>query len=729
MKKTIFKPDSAFYDFKKSAVTSAIPCVFAATALILSSCLISLNEYLSRGNQLGLCFFTKESFLASLVFLLLISTGVWTAYAQFSFLGSVSQANVLMSFGISRDRLFRNRIRSGALNMFLSVFLPFTATLLINVSYNGVNERLIKVYLLYLISAYTAMLIGFSAGTLAATLTGARTSAAALYAALVLIPSFILIYTGGCMSFFLRGYGEMIGLIPDACWEFSYLNPVSLLVTPDNPTSYNGYGNLWSDFAVHSSISAAPDAKLADFLPFAAWLVVCALIIIGARRLFILRKAEKCGQTKTKPFAVIMTVLSVLCAACFSIELLGLQSVLSGLPFMPYDYPDSGYYVVLLLPAAGALLVCLRVFGGKLRKHPSRLIYMPLILLLLAPPALCLSGGFGYVTRVPDPSSVEYITFQSGYLPNFDNLYSEAGMYCFDSEKDKALVASLHKTLVTESGKKEYGVNDELIWFHYTLKDGGTFSRIYYACTGETRRALTALFDSVAVETYLYKQFGDKSSWFTDEDWAALPEEKDFLVPYSLYPRDIAWLRFGNQTVTLHSQNSSEITDITDRLTEETFDRLLNCIAFDLVSMSAKEFYYPDTPPAYVLTLTEHKDPESWGEPPAHPFFIAASMKKTTAYLNTLGFSGMLNKKSDIVEIKTYGFRHNKLFVQDAAARDGIISVNGFINGSLGTVTDQNAIEAMAAKMFPVYLPSEQPLQGAVAVYADGSRATFVLKN
>lgn len=643
MKKAFIKPDAAFNDFKKSAVVSAIPCVFAATALTLSSCFISLNEYLTRGSQLDFCFFTEDSFCTSFVFLFLISMGMWTAYIQFCFLGSVSQSNALMSFGISRERLFLNRILSGALNMFLSVFLPFTATLFINIYYKGVNEHSLKVYLLYLISAYTAMLIGFSAVTLASALTGTRASAAALSVTLLLMPSAVLIYVGGCMSFFLRGYGEMIGLIPEACWEFSYLNPVSLLVTPDNPASYNGYGNLWSDFAVLPSTSAARDVKLANFLPFAAWLIVCALIIIGARRLFILRKAEKSGHIKTKPFAVIMTVLSVLCAACFSVEVLGFQSILSGLPSMPYDYPDGGYFVVLLLPAAVALLICLRVLGGKLREHPSRLKYMPLILLLLAPPALCLLGGFGYVTRVPDPSSVEYITFKSGYLPNLDDLYSEAGMYCFDSEKDKTLVASLHKTLVTETGKKEYGVNDELIWFHYKLKDGGTFSRIYYACTEETRRALTALFDSDAVETYLYKQFGDKSSWFTDADWAALPEEKDFLVPYSLYPRDVAWLRFGNQTVTLRPQNSSEVTDITGNLTEETFDRLLNCIASDLVSMTAKDFYYPDTPPVCVLTLTEHKDPESWREPPSHPFFITASMKKTTAYLKTLGLDGALS--------------------------------------------------------------------------------------
>lgn len=116
-------------------------------------------------------------------------------------------------------------------------------------------------------------------------------------------------------------------------------------------------------------------------------------------------------------------------------------------------------------------------------------------ILLLAVAALGLSleaGGFGYVTRTPDPDKVESVTVSNIEMTTEDAL-------------------SLHEYIIAHPQELSNGTGNfawDAVSINYALSDGSTFSRFYYYKSGSSVDA--TLEATMSKEDYIYQ------SWLGD---------------------------------------------------------------------------------------------------------------------------------------------------------------------------------------------------------------------
>ncbi len=747
--KRTFIKTAAGYDFLISfmkAVPGALLCLPFLSFCFLFSASDVLFSY--RKDSYSMFFSTSAASVLTFTQYALMAIGLLTALLLFRFLGSVPQTNVLLSSGISRQRLFLNRVFAGVSALSLGVFLPLTATLCLNVFVYGAQSYMVKPFLLILLSTLVLVLIGFCAGLLGAVLAGSTVEAAAVSFVLPSFPFVVLGFVNYCCCIFLKGYPPMLNWPYSVIYPKTYFfSPWHLLSTPvqmmypTEPMDFVFKDSIWGTISYLSAKDAAqqiaPDVSLNIpswlLVVFAAWIAALCLVVLSAYFLFLKRKAERNSRPfRSKGIAVLASSFVVLIAAwlCLYIFLAHTADIYD----FSYYSGSSGikalYWLSLFLPAAFVLLICLVLYAKILKRPRTLLKALPLSLLLLAVPLTCVFGGFGYAGRIPKAADIESVGLNGVMLPGALNSLV-CNVQCFESDGDKQRVIDIHEKTVSRG--KVYRASFDI---SYALKDGSELSRTYFACNSDALIAIGGLFESDVLRTYLYNQIGDKSTWYTDEEQSALNETDALIEPY---PQETEWLRFGGASLSLRAGSlAANSVTLDKRLNEESFDRLLERYANDLTHLSAAAFLTPSQPPVYVLTFTmedtssepvedmnPHIDATDTDDTPRYKLFVTADMKRTLKFLTDLGVTESLSQNT-VKEIRLYECGNTGVLESERQLTDYYTDERP--DKHIRTVTDPAEIKEMTAKLYPYYLSDGQNVQYSCVVYTDGSSEYYLLK-
>jgi len=695
------------------------------TLTATQSCIPVLSKLSFDASVYKLLFISGDTFISGLMYFFLLAAGMCTAFFQFGFLVNRAKLNIIMSFGLKRNQLFANRLLSSTAALLLAVFVPFTVTFFANARYIGITDYLIKTYLLYVLSFFTVLLIGFAVTVLACALCATVLESSLLGIGIISFPYVLIQFFNICFSIFLKGY----------CYSLDTKNPVYLL----SGSIWYDRGNILSkSFTENPEYAKAVTTFLPrDFLLFIAWIFICLFILLIARRLFIKRRAEICGLYKSsKPASFILSSFAVISFADISMllarEIDGFQIISANLPLCSF--------ILLIIFTVIACIISVFVFSTGRRNLTVLLKRSSLLLLLYVVPICCLFGGFGFSSRIPSSADVDKIVISFPYTVDVSGSAIFYVLSGFETDSEKAIVTDIHSLLVKSESSKS---NSHSILVAYNLKNKKQIFREYKGIADDILLETTKLYDCKTVKDYIYSQIADKSSWGSEYSYPQLYRERLFDSSFQL--RDIDWLHLNNINVSLRPCNNFANTDITAKLTPESFEKLLDVLAEDLSNLSSKDFYTPDEPPLGAISLFQMSGSTSLSftyesDSSIHNLYVYPSMKNTISYLKSLSVYDAFSKKTEIIEIALFDCEYDDFFVQNTSRLENFKIYNDYINRfyeqlkindtvPYKTLNQKEDIALAENNLFPYYLTVNQDVSFARVTYADQSFAFFIIKN
>ncbi len=740
------KKDS-HYDFRRCCLAAAFPAVVTTAMLVIQLCLPVVSKLATNASAYKLLF-VDDTFISSLIYLLLLAAGMCTAFFQFDFLSNRSKSNNIMSLGLKRNQLFVNRLFTSIASLFLTVFTPLTVTFLVNIHYLGIKSYMLKTYALYVLSFFTVILIGFTVSVLSSALCGTVIESILLSISLLAFPYAIMHFIAMCCRFFLKGYCYAPVYGENSINSLYWLCPLNLTYSSGNYFDYLNHSSVWDDRGViqAKAFSEIPEYAKAvttfssyDYLLFIAWLIICLFVLFLARRLFIKRKAEICGLYKSsKPASRILSSFAII--ASVDISMLAAQEL--GI-FGRLSLPEWLCPLILLtLITIIAYIVSAFVFNNSPRKPLALLLRSDPLLLMYIVPVCCIFGGFGFSSRVPSSDDIDTIKISFPYSVDASEAASFKILSGFETDSEKAIIADIHKRLINNNS---FEGGSQSILIKYTLKNKGQIYREYKDVPADILLETTRLYDCKTVKDYIYSQIADKASWSSEELYPNFFRER---IGFSFKPRDVDWLHFENIKVSLRPNNNFASTDITSNMTAESFEMLLDVLAKDLSNLSSKDFYTPDEPPIGAISITHMGKFVSLsfiyeGDSLIHNFYVYPSMKNTIDYLKFYGVYDALSKESEIIEIALFDCKYDDFFVQNSSKfeHNNALAINTRLKEDLykslkitdtvpyKSFTEKEDIALVKSKLFPYYLTVKQNLSFAKVKYADQNTAFFIIKN
>ncbi len=632
-----------FYDFRKSLSLTFLPAVPIAAVLLFFSVFGAADRLPQYYSKYGAFFLDIGIGYGLMSFLLLC--GLCMGISLFHVFNRSVQANLLLSAGLTRRQLFFNRSLAGTLMLLLVIELPLTVTLFINMHYYGASVTVLCSYILYSVSIFAVALIGFAVGVLMAVLTGTALEAGLSSVFALFLPWLLIAFVDYSFSIFLRGYftaDDSLSSLPSfavfptfalsspLAQKLYFLNPLYLIFAPGEDGNLFYEQSLWDNYSkmyeggFSASSEIVRDTLLGHCAIFAAWIILSALILFFARRLFEKRKAEIGGFfKKSKPAAAVVLTAVTLFAAGVGLgaghHTVCVNSGSTEAPITALGSHDiyTLFSIFLIVPLL-TLVAGLVVFKQKRKKFFRSIRYLPLMLLVLLPALYGLFGGLGYAGRVPDAASIEKATMT--VIDSPEHLTSQVilpsvsftSKHVFSSESDIETVTGLHGLLAADSGRTDRSVEgvrsiSQTIKIVYQLKDGSSIMRRYAAYSDDTLLRLYDLFDTEEAERVINERLCDSEKWLPDDAFTKqlqlfyfTPEPNFYEMPLS----DRDTLHYENVDVTLCASDGFTKTDITGKLDGKAFKKLLSCLAADFRSLSAREFFTPDSPPLCLLMLS-----------------------------------------------------------------------------------------------------------------------------
>ena len=92
----------------------------------------------------------------------MVACGMLTALKSFYYLLSKKQVNVFLSLGIKRSTVFTNRLVSGAISLFVAVFVPIFMIYITNIVSFGMSAHLTKLFIYFVSLLFVCGLAGFA---------------------------------------------------------------------------------------------------------------------------------------------------------------------------------------------------------------------------------------------------------------------------------------------------------------------------------------------------------------------------------------------------------------------------------------------------------------------------------------------------------------------------------------------------------------------------------------
>lgn len=521
--------------------------------------------------------------------------GVLMAICSFKFITSKKMVNVYYSLGITRTKLFCGNYLSGALLLFIAVFLPLFVTFIGNIIALGFTATLLKAFLFYLFSLYTTSLVAFTITATVFAVVGTTFETAIFSSFILFLPDIFFYSVQQLMTSFL--YGNPYGSY------FSYANSDSYNDFAESLTSSLSFlspvfrsKNEIAEYGVMLKAKAdeATPVISPDFLNILLWGGICAAIFALGIFFFNKRKAEICGFIGMNRYlnsAVSLlagfSALSIICAIT--------ESLVIGLALGAVAFTVIHLLLEIIVLRDG------KKFIRGLYKLPIGLVVSGIIV------GVFYTGLFGFSQKLPDISDIqsvavtytgdlaEYGLFADSYTYNNSDLSYKRLSDClageFTTENDIKAVLDAHKS-ITETQPEDRELMNS-IQFVYTLKNGTKFMRDFSGISYESYKKLLFLEDCDFFDTQLDEYFKGDIRKFNDHSFS-----REYVFASAQEN-----LR-NTYTAQIFSKNVDTIFNV--NFTKSDKIKLLDALYTDLKNRSAEEKYYPtESPVGYIYFPNE----------------------------------------------------------------------------------------------------------------------------
>lgn len=488
-------------DFVRS-FKKAIPYPLVALAVLITYFVFPVIRYVSSvefkssaGPNNIISYFGESTLVVMpLIQFGMVCCGLLTSLVLFSFMFSKKSVNVYFSMGITRTRLFLNRILAGVISLLIGVGVPLIITLIINVVKFGSSKHIYEVFFYLTLSMFTSGLSGFAIGSLASTVSGSIIEAVITSVSIAFIPS--CFYSAGvdAQQAFLKGFVRQSSYLRFS----SVLSPVSFAIDL-NKNRFNDDRNDMSPLEYLSAMlegKSVPKELKVDFdvlAPVILWLVVSIALIGLGFLLMNRRKAENANS-----FGKFFVSSAINGTFVFSIFLYIAVSIGTNI----YVYKNDNIFGIFYQNLSLILfisLICLFVifFLAELiirRKIKGALHTLPIVAFLISVTIFysvyLSSEHFGTYNKLPSQDKIESVSFDykdarqlfayRAVNSNYDNVYS-VNDYGYESKNadDIKLAIELFEAAKGEKYDKNSSDYDGGMDFVFKLKDGTVIKRSF----------------------------------------------------------------------------------------------------------------------------------------------------------------------------------------------------------------------------------------------------------
>lgn len=484
-------------DLKRSFI-NILPCsVVAFLALIMFHVQPVLSYVFSESfktekmqKDVLFYFLDSNNVFPSFIQIGMVLCGMLMAFSLFQFLLKKKSVNVYLSFGMTRSKLYINRLFAAVLSLFVATFIPTFLTFIINLVSFGASSALTSLFCYMFLMEFVSGLAGFALASAVMTFSGCTIEAVITAIGLSALPTFIS-GTIDNLSTIVRGYvynagadiarrtgGNLFNI-----WTFA-LDTENLNGKATEFTSEKTFV-LLGQLTKKSTFKAFQCVDMEVLAPILMWLAI-SIILIGIGTVFMnKRKSENSNSFGKFYLASASNGLLV-----YTIVLDVLASVLKYAYADNYRSPLHQNLTLILLILFGATILAFFLAELILRRNfKATLKTLPVYALAFAVTVFAFvyygTSCFGAYNKLPDISQIKSVSMDIK-----DNrgitLQNTAISSKFLSENAEDIKTAYSMFDMVKSDKHYKGAELEgKIGFKIVLKDGTEINRIYAVYTSD----------------------------------------------------------------------------------------------------------------------------------------------------------------------------------------------------------------------------------------------------
>lgn len=588
-------------DLKRSFI-NILPCsVVAFLALIMFHVQPVLSYVFSESfktekMQKNVLFYFLDSnnVFPSFIQIGMVLCGMLMAFSLFQFLLKKKSVNVYLSFGMTRSKLYINRLFAAVLSLFVATFIPTFLTFIINLVSFGASSALTSLFCYMFLMEFVSGLAGFALASAVMTFSGCTIEAVITAIGLSALPTFISGMIDN-LSTIVRGYvynagadiarrtgGNLFNI-----WTFA-LDTEALNGKATEFTSEKTFV-LLGQLTKKSTFKAFQCVDMEVLAPILMWLAISIILIAVGTVFMNKRKSENSNSFGKFYLASASNGLLV-----YTIVLDVLVSVLKYAYADNYRSPLHQNLTLILLILFGATILAFFLAELILRRNfKATLKTLPVYALAFAVTVFAFvyygTSCFGAYNKLPDISQIKSVSMDIK-----DNrgitLQNTAISSKFLSENAEDIKTAYAMFDMVKADKHYKGAELEgKIGFKIVLKDGTEINRIYAVYTSDVYNK----YRRTVYNTQFFKDFLKQvliEGKVTSEDDSYIDENGYQTMASNALPntKNVEWFYVGPSYLVDNYYTNSATANL-DLI--EDVDGLKEAIYKDYIAMSYDDAY------------------------------------------------------------------------------------------------------------------------------------------
>lgn len=588
-------------DLKRSFI-NILPCsVVAFLALIMFHVQPVLSYVFSESfktekmqKDVLFYFLDSNNVFPSFIQIGMVLCGMLMAFSLFQFLLKKKSVNVYLSFGMTRSKLYINRLFAAVLSLFVATFIPTFLTFIINLANFGASSALTSLFCYMFLMEFVSGLAGFALASAVMTFSGCTIEAVITAIGLSALPTFIS-GTIDNLSTIVRGYvynagadiarrtgGNLFNI-----WTFA-LDTENLNGKATEFTSEKTFV-LLGQLTKKSTFKAFQCIDMEVLAPILMWLAI-SIILIGIGTVFMnKRKSENSNSFGKFYLASASNGLLV-----YTIVLDVLASVLKYAYADDYRSPLHQNLTLILLILFAATILAFFLAELILRRNfKATLKTLPVYALAFAVTIFTFvyygTSYFGAYNKLPDISQIKSVSMdiKDNRGTKLQNIAVHSKFLSENAEDIKTAYAMFD---MVKTDKHYKGAELEgKIGFKIVLKDGTEINRIYAVYTSDVYNK----YRRTVYDTQFFKDFLKQvliEGKVTSENDSYIDENGYQTMASNALPnmKNVEWYYVGPSYLVDNYYTNSATANL-DLI--EDVDGLMEAIYKDYIAMSYDDAY------------------------------------------------------------------------------------------------------------------------------------------
>lgn len=541
-------------------------------------------------------FLNSNNTFSSFIQIGMVLCGMLMAFTMYQFLLKKKSVNVYLSFGMTRSKLYINRLFAAVLSLFVATFIPTFLTFIINLVSFGASSALTSLFCYMFLMEFVSGLAGFALASAVMTFSGCTVEAVITTIGLSVLPTFIS-GTIDNLSTIVRGYvynagadiarrtgGNLFNI-----WTFALdtenLNGKSTEFTPEKTFV------LLGQLTKKSTFKALQCVDMEVLAPILMWLAISILLIAVGTVFMNKRKSENSNSFGKFYLASASNGLLV-----YTIVLDLLVSLLKRAYADNYRSPLHQNLTLILLILFGATILAFFLAELILRRNfKATLKTLPVYALAFAVTIFAFvyygTSYFGAYNKLPDISQIKSVSMDinDSRGTKLQNTAISSKFLSENAEDIKTAYAMFDKV---KADKHYKGAELEgKIGFKFVLKDGTEINRLYAVYTSDVYNK----YRRTVYDTQFFKDFLKQvliEGKVTSEDNSHTDEHGNPSLTYSsadnAYTGGGEWYYVGPSYLVDNYYTNSTTANLD---TIEDIDGLKEAIYKDYIAMSYEDAY------------------------------------------------------------------------------------------------------------------------------------------